>query len=99
MELLHVHTLDRALRCSNQLLLDVPKAKLKTRSGGCCSKPLEQLSTFYFLLYIRSFATREHLKSWLKTNLFSLAVLLNWEWFYPNRFYYYFKIISDVLEF
>lgn len=52
-----------------------------------------------FLLHIRSSATHEHFKSRLKTNLFSLAVLLNWEWFYPKRFYYCFKIISDVLEF
>lgn len=47
MELLQVHTLDRALSCSNQLLLDVPKAKLKPRNGWCCSKPLEQLSTLH----------------------------------------------------
>lgn len=71
-ELIHVHTPARALRSSNELLLDVPISRLKTKGDRAFAVAAPKLWNS-LPLYIRSAQTLEIFKSLLKTHLFSLA--------------------------
>ena len=71
-ELLHALTPARALRLSNQLLLDVPKSRLITKGDRAFAVAAPKLwNSLPF--NIRSAQTLEIFKSSLKTYLFSLA--------------------------
>lgn len=71
-DLLHYHTPSRALRSSNQMLLDVPRARLKTRGDRAFAVAAPRLWNS-LPAHIRSAQTLAIFKSLLKTHLFSLA--------------------------
>ena len=71
-ELLHIHAPARALRSANQLLLDVPKTRLKTKGDRAFAAAAPRLwSTLPW--HIRSTESIEAFKSSLKMHFFSLA--------------------------
>ncbi len=76
-ELLHVHTPVRALRSSNQVLLDVPRARLKNKGDRAFSVVAPKLWNS-LPVHIRTAQSVGIFKSFLKTYLFSLAFILSW---------------------
>ncbi len=76
-ELLHVHTPVRALRSSNQALLDVPRARLKNKGDRAFSVVAPKLWNS-LPAHIRTAQSVGIFKSFLKTHLFSLAFILSW---------------------
>ncbi len=75
-ELLHVHTPVRALRSSNQVLLDVPRARLKNKGDRAFSVVAPKLWNS-LPVHIRTAQSVGIFKSFLKTYLFSLAFILS----------------------
>ena len=76
-ELIHVHKSARALRSSNELLLDVPISRLKSKGDWAFAVAAPKLWNS-LPLYIRSAQTLEIFKSLLKTHLLSLAFEACW---------------------
>ncbi len=75
-ELLHVHTPVRALRSSNQVLLDVPRARLKNKDDRAFSVVAPNLWN-RLPVHIRTAQSVGIFKSFLKTHLNSLAFILS----------------------
>ncbi len=73
-ELLHVHTPVRALRSSNQVLLDVPRARLKNKGDRAFSVVAPKLWNS-LPVHIRTAQSVGIFKSFLKTHLFFLAFI------------------------
>lgn len=71
-ELLTKHNPSRKMRSTSQLLLDVPRSKLKTRGDRAFSVAGPRLWNA-LPLHIRAADSVEHFKSFLKTHLFALA--------------------------
>ena len=71
-ELLHPYTPSRSLRSADQLLLTVPKARLKLRGERAFAVAAPKLWNG-LPLHIRQASSLSHFKSLLKTHLFSLA--------------------------
>uniref|UniRef100_G3PK59 Uncharacterized protein n=1 Tax=Gasterosteus aculeatus TaxID=69293 RepID=G3PK59_GASAC len=71
-ELLHVHTPIKALRSSNQMLLDVPGSRLKTRGDQAFSVAAPNLWNS-LPIHVRTARTIATFKSLLKTHYYSLA--------------------------
>ena len=71
-ELLHVRTPTRALRSSSELLLVVPRSRLKTKGDRAFAVAAPKLWNC-LPLHIRSAQTLETFKRLLKTHLFELA--------------------------
>jgi len=71
-ELLHPYTPSRSLRSADQLLLTVPKARLKLRGDRAFSVAAPKLWNA-LPLDIRQATSLSHFKTLLKTHLFSLA--------------------------
>lgn len=71
-ELLHVHTPIKALRSSNQMLLDVPGSRLKTRGDRAFSVAAPNLWNS-LPIHVRTARTIATFKSLLKTHYYSLA--------------------------
>lgn len=88
-KILDSHTSPRALRSSDQLLLEVPKSKFKTRVDwtfeSSCLKPLEQLATPNKDLPPLFIVLNHHRR--LISFLWPCSQLIM---LYHNRFYYYF---------
>ncbi len=75
-ERLHVHTPVKALRSSNQVLLDVPRAKLKNKGDRAFSVVAPNLWNS-LPVHIRTTQSVGIFKSFLKTHLYSLAFILS----------------------
>lgn len=75
-KLLSRHAPARTMRSSTLLLLDVPRTKLKSRGVWAFSVVGPKLGNS-LPLYVRS-ESLEHLKSLLKTHLFSVAFNRSW---------------------
>lgn len=93
--LLHIQPLARALRSSNQLLLDVPKAKLKTKGFTCQTGFGDEGWSLQILTScnIKMRTSRAHRSVEIVFYLDLLCILTQRCLFF--RFYYYFY---DVLE-
>ncbi len=76
-ELLHVHTPVRALRSSNQVLLDVPRARLKNKGDRAFSVVAPHLWNS-LPVHIRTAQSVGIFKTFLKTHLYSWAFILSW---------------------
>ncbi len=76
-ELSHIHTPVRALRSSNQVLLDVLRARLKNKGDQAFSVVAPNLSNS-LPVHIRTAQSVGIFKSFLKTHLYSLAFILSW---------------------
>ncbi len=75
-ELLHVHTPVEELRSSNQVLLDVPRARLKNKGDRAFSVVASNLWNS-LPVHIRTAQSVGIFKSFLKTHLYSLAFILS----------------------
>ena len=71
-DILHHHIPSRALRSADQLLLDVPRTRLKTRGDRAFAVAAPRLWNS-LPLHIRAAQSLNIFKSQLKTHLFSLA--------------------------
>lgn len=73
-ELLHVHVPVKALRSSNQVLLNVPRTRLKNKGDRAFSVVAPNLWNS-LPVHIRTAQTVGIFKSFFKTHLYSLAFI------------------------
>ena len=100
-----IHNPVRALRSSNELVLEVPRSRLKTKGDRAFSVAAPKLWNS-LPLRIRHAASLESLKSSLKTNFFSLAfgpfgpaVSQTWSFLLIPVLFYVWWVLHTVLIF